>query len=99
MFPAATTNTDSIQPFGLRDFIGQVLVPEVGMRLIMQDMRLDMNDPTDKNQGVAVMRDSASYGTSMFPEDSRAESDIGDDESEGVEEVEDDGNGDHSMFE
>ncbi len=75
MFPAQTTNTRTIEPFGLRDFIGYILVPEVGMRLIMQDLDLNLSDCADRDLGVAVMRDSASYGVSMFPEDSSTGSD------------------------
>ncbi|KAJ6589053.1 RTC4-like domain-containing protein [Mycena capillaripes] len=69
MFPSNTTQTSAIQPLELREFISYILVPEVGMCLIMQDLALDVNNPTEKTQGVVVMRDSASYGASMFPED------------------------------
>ncbi|KAF8208628.1 RTC4-like domain-containing protein, partial [Mycena galopus ATCC 62051] len=65
---ASETSPDLVQPLTVREFIGRILVPEVGMRLIMQDKSLDMES------AVRVMRESASYGVSMFPaEDSDAE--------------------------
>ncbi|KAJ6609393.1 RTC4-like domain-containing protein, partial [Mycena sp. CBHHK59/15] len=69
MFPPSTINSDLVHPLTLREFIGCILVPEVGMRLIMQDMSLDIEDTTDKNKAVEVLRGSASYGVAMFPED------------------------------
>ncbi|KAF8208626.1 RTC4-like domain-containing protein [Mycena galopus ATCC 62051] len=69
---ASETSPDLVQPLTVREFIGRILVPEVGMRLIMQDKSLDMES------AVRVMRESASYGVSMFPaEDSDAEDDRG----------------------
>lgn len=57
------TNPDLVHPLTVREFISRVLVPEVGMRLIMEDMSLE------RNMAVEVLRASASYGVSMFPDD------------------------------
>ncbi|KAJ7623920.1 RTC4-like domain-containing protein [Mycena polygramma] len=65
-FPPETVDAELVSPLTLREFIGCVLVPEVGMRLIMEDLDLD------KDEAVAVLRASASYGVSMFPDDGGA---------------------------
>ncbi|KAJ7020691.1 RTC4-like domain-containing protein [Mycena alexandri] len=66
MFPDNIIDADTVQPFTLREFLGRILVPEVGMRLIMQDMGLDDNDPTSKQKAIGVLRASVKYGVSMF---------------------------------
>ncbi|KAJ6581011.1 RTC4-like domain-containing protein [Mycena capillaripes] len=68
------TNPDLVHPLTVREFISRVLVPEVGMRLIMEDMSLETN------MAVEVLRASASYGVSMFPDE-------GDTEDEALDEV------------
>jgi hypothetical protein len=70
---ASETSPDLVQPLTVLEFIGRILVPEVGVRLIMQDMSLDMES------AVRVMRESTKYGVSMFPAD---DSDGEDEESE-----------------
>ncbi|KAJ7682380.1 RTC4-like domain-containing protein [Mycena polygramma] len=72
MFPENAVNREATQPLGLREFIARVLVPEVGMRLILQDLGLDSNDVMNKERGVAVMIESASYGVAMFPDEGEA---------------------------
>lgn len=61
------TSPNLVQPLTVREFIGRVLVPEVGMRLIMEDLALDME------RAAEVLRASATYGVSMFPDDGDAE--------------------------
>ncbi|KAJ7030051.1 RTC4-like domain-containing protein [Mycena alexandri] len=64
LFPETSVNLDFLHPFDRRDFIGRILVPEVGMRLIMEDLSLD-----NAAAAVKVLRASASYGVGMFPAD------------------------------
>ncbi|KAJ6631515.1 RTC4-like domain-containing protein [Mycena sp. CBHHK59/15] len=69
MFPLAAINPDLVSPLTPNEFIQRILVPEVGMRLVMQDLLLEVDELSDKKQAVAVLRESASYGVAMFPED------------------------------
>ncbi|KAJ7496832.1 RTC4-like domain-containing protein [Mycena latifolia] len=69
MFPLTTIDPDLVDPLTPNEFIQRILVPEVGMRLVIEDMDLDVADRSDKKQAVAVLRESASYGVAMFPED------------------------------
>ncbi|KAF8177322.1 RTC4-like domain-containing protein [Mycena galopus ATCC 62051] len=68
LFPDDAVDPDAVQPLGLREFIGRILVPEVGMRLVMEDMGWESDD-AGKQKAIAILRASASYGTSMFPDD------------------------------
>ena len=45
----------------------RILVPEVGVRLIMEDRKLKGEDAMET--AVCILRESASYGVAMFPED------------------------------
>ncbi|KAJ7080372.1 RTC4-like domain-containing protein [Mycena belliarum] len=67
LFPPSTISLDAVAPVTAADFIGCILVPEVGMRLIVDDMSLDVHSPDGRSKAVAVMRASADYGVSMFP--------------------------------
>jgi hypothetical protein len=49
------------------EFIQRILVPEVGVRLIMEDKNLTGNGGAEK--ALAILRESANYGVAMFPED------------------------------
>ncbi|KAJ7270080.1 RTC4-like domain-containing protein [Mycena haematopus] len=69
MFPLDTIDPDLVDPLTPNEFIQRILVPEVGMRLVMTDMDLILDDQSDKQKAVAVLRESASYGVAMFPED------------------------------
>ncbi|KAJ7030004.1 RTC4-like domain-containing protein [Mycena alexandri] len=69
MFPLTNIDPVLVDPLTPNEFIQRILVPEVGMRLVIEDMDLDSEDRTDKKRAVAVLRDSASYGVAMFPED------------------------------
>ncbi|KAJ7440906.1 RTC4-like domain-containing protein, partial [Mycena galericulata] len=84
MFQPTTKNCGHTHPLTLRDFIARILVPEVGMRLIIEDLGLDLQNPGHREDAVAVMRASASYGVAMFPDDDAADnlSDSSSDEDE-----------------
>lgn len=69
MFPDDAVDPEMVKPLTLRDFIGRILVPEVGMRLIMQDMGLEDDNPVSKQKAIGVLRASAKYGVSMFEDD------------------------------
>ncbi|KAJ6553954.1 RTC4-like domain-containing protein, partial [Mycena vulgaris] len=69
MFPLGTIDPDLVRPFTPNEFILRILVPEVGMRLIIQDMSLSVDSRLDKRRAVAVLRASARYGVAMFPVD------------------------------
>ncbi|KAJ6497554.1 RTC4-like domain-containing protein [Mycena sanguinolenta] len=69
MFPLDTIDPELVNPLTPNEFIQRILVPEVGMRLVMEDMDLTLDDQSDKRRAVAVLRESASYGVAMFPED------------------------------
>jgi hypothetical protein len=69
MFPLDTVDPDLIQPLTPNEFIQRILVPEVGMRLVLQDLNLDVNRRPNRKRAVRVLRESASYGVAMFPED------------------------------
>ncbi|KAJ7935204.1 RTC4-like domain-containing protein [Mycena leptocephala] len=69
MFPLTAVDPDLVDPLTPNEFIQRILVPEVGMRLVMEDMDLNPDDKSDKKRAVTVLRESASYGVAMFPED------------------------------
>ncbi|KAF7351024.1 RTC4 domain-containing protein [Mycena sanguinolenta] len=69
MFPLDAIDPELVNPLTPNEFIQRILVPEVGMRLVMEDMDLTLDDRSDKRRAVAVLRESASYGVAMFPED------------------------------
>ncbi|KAJ6589952.1 RTC4-like domain-containing protein, partial [Mycena vulgaris] len=85
MFPLTTIDPDLVDPLTPNEFIQRIFVPEVGMRLVIQDMDLNVDARPDKKQAVAVLRESASYGVAMFPEDGAGAS--GKKKNEGDEEV------------
>ncbi|KAJ7435749.1 hypothetical protein FB451DRAFT_959645, partial [Mycena latifolia] len=69
MLPPKTIDADLVKPLTPEQFLLQILLPEVGMRLIVQDLSLNLKIPADKEKAVGVMRDSAVYGVTMFPLD------------------------------
>nr|GAT56195.1 predicted protein [Mycena chlorophos] len=79
MFPLTEIQPQLVNPLTPNEFIQRILVPEVGMRLVMQDMDLDIEDSADKKQAVAVLQNSATYGVAMFPDDSGSGRNNGDD--------------------
>ncbi|KAF8998612.1 RTC4-like domain-containing protein [Cyathus striatus] len=68
MFPAESFYGASISPFSVNEFIQRILLPEVATRLIMEDQSL--NGQRGVERAVSILRESSSYGVSMFPEDS-----------------------------
>ncbi|KAJ7655395.1 RTC4-like domain-containing protein, partial [Mycena rosella] len=69
MFPLATIDPVLVDPLTPNEFVQRILVPEVGMRLVIQDLGVDVEDRKERKHAVKVLRESASYGVAMFPED------------------------------
>lgn len=67
LFPPSSMDPTLIAPLTSGEFIQRILVPEVGVRLIMEDMGL--KGAEGMKQGIKVLRESANYGVAMFPED------------------------------
>ena len=69
MFPLEEIDAQLVHPYIPSSFLTEILAPEVGLRLIMEDQHLDVNLYSDKEKAAQVMLESASYGTFMFPYD------------------------------
>jgi RTC4-like domain len=67
MFPPASFDPTRILPLTSNEFISRILVPEVALRLIMEDRDLEGND--GMQEALIVLRESSIYGVAMFPED------------------------------
>lgn len=67
MFPLAQMNPAHISPLTANEFVRLILVPEVALRLIMEDKGLEGNE--GMQQGLAILRESSAYGVAMFPDD------------------------------
>ncbi|KAF4610432.1 hypothetical protein D9613_006670 [Agrocybe pediades] len=67
MFPLADMDPDLIAPLTPTEFVQRILVPEVALRLIMQDKGLSGDE--GMAEALEILRDSSSYGVAMFPED------------------------------
>ena len=67
MFPPASFDPTRILPLTSNEFILRILVPEVALRLIMEDRGLEGND--GMHEALIVLRESSTYGVAMFPED------------------------------
>ena len=67
LFPPASIDLNLISPLTVNEFIQRILVPEVGVRLIMEDQGLQGKDGMET--AVCILRESANYGVAMFPED------------------------------
>ena len=63
MFPPASFNPTRILPLTSNEFVLRILVPEVALRLIMEDRDLGIHE------ALIVLRESSAYGVAMFPED------------------------------
>ncbi|KAJ7132394.1 RTC4-like domain-containing protein, partial [Mycena epipterygia] len=87
LFPLHTVNPDLISPLTPKDFFQLILVPEVGMRLVIQDMDLNVDDELDKERAIDVLEQSSRYGVAMFPEDGRGLANESDSENDANEEV------------
>lgn len=69
MFPLVFIEPELVRPLTPNEFIQQILVPEVGMRLVIEDMGLNPDSRSDKKQALDVLSESAGYGVTMFPVD------------------------------
>ncbi|KAJ3789794.1 RTC4-like domain-containing protein, partial [Lentinula aff. detonsa] len=67
LFPPETTHPDLVSPLSPKEFINRVLLPEVALRLIMEDKLLSGSSGARKS--LEILRDSTTYGVAMFPED------------------------------
>ncbi|THU87842.1 hypothetical protein K435DRAFT_681005 [Dendrothele bispora CBS 962.96] len=65
MFPADDLFDVVVEPMNVQDFFEYVLIPEVAVRLIMEDMDLKGQDGMAK--AVKIAKESWSYGSQMFP--------------------------------
>ncbi|KAF7315074.1 RTC4 domain-containing protein [Mycena indigotica] len=70
MFPLTAIEPQLVNPLTPHEFIQRILVPEVGMRLVIQDRNLDAENKADRKCAVAILRASATYGVAMFPDES-----------------------------
>lgn len=68
MFPLTTIDPALVDPLTPNEFVQRILVPEVGMRLVLQDMDLNVEDQAHKTRAVDILHKSASYGVAMFPD-------------------------------
>lgn len=64
LFPPAAFDASLIAPLAPAEFIQRILVPEAAVRLIAQDLCVDIDD------AVVTLRESAQYGVAMFPDTS-----------------------------
>lgn len=62
LFPPDTIEPDSITPLTPADFIQRILVPEVAVRLIMEDLH------STYASALKTLRESVEYGVAMFPD-------------------------------
>ncbi|KAF9266759.1 hypothetical protein L218DRAFT_996323 [Marasmius fiardii PR-910] len=67
LFPPASIEPKLVEPLDPKEFIRRVLVPEVGVRLIMEDRKL--RGASGFNEGLEILRESSAYGVAMFPDD------------------------------
>jgi len=67
MFPPSEMEPTLIAPLTSNEVIERVLVPEVALRLIMQDKGLEGDEGVE--EALEILRNSSSYGVAMFPED------------------------------
>ncbi|KAF8625035.1 hypothetical protein AX17_006949 [Amanita inopinata Kibby_2008] len=67
LFPPTSFNPEFIAPLTSREFVQRVLVPEVAVRLIVEDKNLKSAERFE--QAVSILRDSSSFGVAMFPDD------------------------------
>ncbi|KAH0582517.1 hypothetical protein H2248_010458 [Termitomyces sp. 'cryptogamus'] len=80
LFPPASIDPDLVSPLTASEFLQRIMVPEIGVRLIMQDMNLDVSQMRD---AVKILRESANYGVAMFPVD-EGEEEGGDSDDAGL---------------
>ncbi|KAJ7461943.1 hypothetical protein FB451DRAFT_964949, partial [Mycena latifolia] len=73
MFPLVDILPAVVRPLTPHEFIQQIMVPEAAMRLIADDLKLDLAKRDEKKKAVEVLRESARYGAMKFPVDSSDE--------------------------
>lgn len=66
MFPPASMDPNVIAPLTANEFVQRILVPEVALRLIMEDKGFS---DEDMKEALTILRESSAYGVAMFPED------------------------------
>lgn len=64
LFPPSAFDASLIAPLAPAEFIQHILVPEAAVRLISQDLCVDIKD------AIVTLRESAQYGVAMFPDTS-----------------------------
>ncbi|KAF5384623.1 hypothetical protein D9757_007517 [Collybiopsis confluens] len=67
LFPPESTSPELVSPLSPKQFIERVLLPEVAVRLIMEDKSL--NGVSGARKALDILRESTSYGVAMFPDD------------------------------
>jgi len=67
MFPPSSMDSRSIAPLTGNEFMQKILVPEVALRLIMEDRNLRGEE--GRQDALLTLRESSTYGVFMFPED------------------------------
>ncbi|PPR01464.1 hypothetical protein CVT24_001868 [Panaeolus cyanescens] len=68
LFPPDSVDPAVFTPLTANEFVQRVLVPEVAVRLIMDDQFLDGDEGMQK--AIIILRESSAYGAAMFPDDS-----------------------------
>jgi hypothetical protein len=67
VFPPASFDPTRNLPLTSNEFVWRILVPEVALRLIIEDSVLRGNNGT--HQALIVLRGSFTYDVAMFPEE------------------------------
>ncbi|KAH0836450.1 hypothetical protein J3R83DRAFT_8057 [Lanmaoa asiatica] len=84
LFPPSTFDASLIAPLAPAEFIQRILVPEAAVRLIAQDLCVDIED------AIVTLRESAQYGVAMFPdtgENKRKGAGVDDDEMDVADQI------------
>ncbi|KAF9038233.1 RTC4-like domain-containing protein [Panaeolus papilionaceus] len=68
LFPPDSVDPAVFMPLTANEFVQRVLVPEVAVRLVMEDQSL--SGEAGMKTALTVLRESSSYGAAMFPDDS-----------------------------
>ena len=69
---------EKTKPQSVFDYMQTVLVPEIAIRLIAQDQKLDMNDPNHLKQAHQILDNSSEFGTCIYGD--LSDSDMEDDQ-------------------
>lgn len=63
LFPPEEVDSAAVRPLTPTEFIQRVLVPEAAVRLVMEDLG------QSRARAIRTLRESASYGVAMFPDE------------------------------